>query len=200
MDYLICDKCNYSLVITKENIDVKEKKVLKIQTPEKFLDLVKKIKKENIETEFDIEFGFVDNDLNNLLKNRGINNDECDKIKKVFNNVLKKKKIVSAFIKKCSACDSIYNLDPGTIIYSVNLDKQVLNFNDVNIDLKINDQTLPRTKDYICVNAECITNTITKKDKNYNTVMIEKEAVFYRGVDSYNLKYACCVCKASWLI
>ena len=30
--------------------------------------------------------------------------------------------------------------------------------------------------------------------------MIQKEAVFYRGVDSYNLKYACCICKASWNI
>ena len=30
--------------------------------------------------------------------------------------------------------------------------------------------------------------------------MISKEAVFYRGIDSYNLKYACCVCKASWNI
>ena len=65
--------------------------------------------------------------------------------------------------------------------------------NEIDIDLIISDQTLPRTKDYICQNKKCKTHN----SSNY----FEKEAVFYRpNPDKYITKYACCVCKESWYV
>ena len=104
------------------------------------------------------------------------------------------KKITNEYIKRCVACQSKYPLEPNTIIYSLNL-KQSNKFNDDNIELKINDEILPRTKDYICENTECLTNI--SQDKN---ILLKKEAVIYRSNNSYNIKYACCVCNHKWNI
>ena len=59
-----------------------------------------------------------------------------------------------------------------------------------SIETKLNDHTLPRTKDYICPNKKC---SASKNDS-------AKEAIFYRPYkNSYNLKYVCGLCKSSWL-
>ena len=58
------------------------------------------------------------------------------------------------------------------------------------IENKLEDLTLPRTKDYICPNNKCDSH------KNF----VEKEAIFYRPFkNSYNLKYVCGQCMTSWL-
>ena len=100
---------------------------------------------------------------------------------------------IHKYIIKCTSCGEKYILHPETIIYSFNYGNQQLSFNDDNIDLKLYDQTLPRTKDYICPNSSCETNV--KKFNNSN-----KEAVFYRASKSYYIKYACLNCKTSWNI
>jgi hypothetical protein len=84
-------------------------------------------------------------------------------------------------------------LYPGTVIYSLNFRKQFSSFNDENLELKLRDPTLPRTKDYICPFEDCETNT-----KGFNTT--NKEAVFFRANGSYHLKYACCNCERAWAV
>ena len=50
------------------------------------------------------------------------------------------------------------------------------------------DNTLPRTKDYICPNTKC------ESHKNIN-----KEAIFYRpDKNSYRLEYQCAACRIKW--
>ena len=71
---------------------------------------------------------------------------------------------------------------------------------DNNENVKINtiednkiiaaDRTLPRTRDYNCKNLECSTH------KNPN----DKEAVFYREGNNYEVNYICTKCFFGWKI
>ena len=72
------------------------------------------------------------------------------------------------------------NFINSVIIYTI----FVVISNDDDVKHRINDPTLPRTKDFICPNSKCISNT-KKTDKE---VLINKEAVFYRPTKEYNIK------------
>lgn len=101
------------------------------------------------------------------------------------------RKNISKYNLGCSTCGSEYLLQPETTIYSLNFKKQLTTFNDEIddlIDLKFNDPTLPRTKDYICIYPTCPSNK-----KNFDNS--NKEAVFYRANNSFHIKYGCLVCK-----
>ena len=63
-------------------------------------------------------------------------------------------------------------------------------FKEINFEYKCNDPTLPRTKDYICHNAKCISH------KNLEN----KEAIFFREGKSYITRYVCCNCHSNWVI
>ncbi len=62
---------------------------------------------------------------------------------------------------------------------------EMFNYNFMNF---INDNTLPRTKNYNCINQNCSTH------KNPETKM----AVFYRHKNSYNIRYICKICSKFW--
>lgn len=115
------------------------------------------------------------------------------KMLELYDKILKNKETKSKFILNCTNCGTINQLKPETYIYSLNLKKQQIIYNDELIELKINDPTLPRTKDYICPNKKCNTN---KKEFDQT----KKEAVIYRANDLYYTKYACTECKSSWMI
>jgi len=181
MDKFICKHCNFSLNIKKaSNIQV-----VKINTSTEFVNA---IKSEEVQ-EYDINIERVD--LENFLKKK--KEEERNRILERFDTILLQKRTATKFILKCSTCGSDYPLYPGTVIYSLNFRKQQSSFNDDFLDLKLQDPTLPRTKDYICPYDDCETN-----DKNFDTS--EKEAVFYRAKGSYHLKYACCNCERSWAV
>ena len=78
----------------------------------------------------------------------------------------------------------------GTKIFTAHIKEK--RFDDKSLsNLRINDSTLPRTKDFMCPNKTCKFN---KKENDIN-----KEAVFYRPfMNEYNLKYICCGCETSW--
>jgi aspartate carbamoyltransferase regulatory subunit len=61
----------------------------------------------------------------------------------------------------------------------------IYNFNLIQYK---NDPTLPHTKKYVCINNDCVTH----KEPNL------KEAVYYRQVGSYTVKYICKVCDSFW--
>jgi len=90
----------------------------------------------------------------------------------------------------CNNCNSIYNINPKSIILTTSLEETSSQFKEVNLDYKCQDPTLPRTKDYICQNNKCTTH----KD------LENKEAVFFRESKGYLTKYVCCICKTGWVI
>ena len=62
---------------------------------------------------------------------------------------------------------------------------EIYNNNFLNL---VNDNTLPTTKNYNCINSNCSTH------KNPKT----KSAVFYRHINSYNIRYICKICLKFW--
>ena len=184
MDKFICKHCNFSLNIKKsvDNITV-----IKISTPTDFMNAIK-VEEHN---EYDIILEKAD--LEAFLTKKNIKIDEKKKIIETYMSMINKKKTMIKFILKCSTCGSEYPLNPETTIYSLNFKKQQSSFNDDNIDLKLYDPTLPRTKDYICENSECISH---KKNFDAST----KEAVMYRANGTYHMKYACLCCKSTWAV
>jgi hypothetical protein len=183
MDKFICTKCQFLLIITKSS----NTNVIKISTASEFMSAIKS--EEVVDYDIVLERG----ELETYLTKKNVAATERQKILDKYNVMRSQKQIISKYIIKCTSCGENYVLHPETIIYSLNFGKQQTSFNDDNIDLKIYDQTLPRTKDYICPNTKCETNT-----KNFNNN--NKEAVFYRASKSYHIKYACVNCKTSWNI
>lgn len=59
------------------------------------------------------------------------------------------------------------------------------NYNFINY---VNDNTLPRTKNYNCINLNCPTHANPEN----------KMAVFYRHINSYNIRYICKICNKFW--
>lgn len=181
MDRFICKHCNFSLTIKKAS----NVQVIKINTPTEFVNAIK-----NDELQ-EYEINIEKSELENFLKKKK----EAERIQMLqkFDEITKSKRTAIKYILKCSSCGSDYPLHPGTTIYSLNFRKQQSSFNDDNLELKLYDNTLPRTKDYICPFEDCETNK-----KGFD--LSKKEAVFYRANGTYHLKYACCNCERSWAV
>ena len=181
MSNYICDKCNFLLSIAK----VSNTQTIKILTPNEFLSALKL----DEVVEYDIKL--ERNELETYLTKKNIK-DATDILSK-YDSMRSKKQSINKYIIKCTSCGENYKLYPETVIYSLNFGKQQTSNNDIDIDLRLNDPTLPRTKDYICPNSKCETNS-----KKFNNN--DKEAVIYRTSKTYHLKYACSNCKTSWNI
>jgi len=181
MDKFICNRCNFLLTIRKI---INNKKIFNPN------DLLIAYKNQDQEYELKFDKPVLENFL---LTKKNLKDSEKKKIIKFFDSFNDKKEFINMYILKCSTCSSEFQLKPETIIYSFNFKKHEAIFDDDDIDLKIYDPTLPRTKDYICKNKDCITNKNGFDLKN-------KEAVFYRARSSYITKYACVNCKTSWII
>ena len=181
MDKFICTKCNFLLTITKSTTT----NTIKISTPTEFINAIKL----DEVVDYDIQLERIE--LENYLIKKNSKSIDKENLLKTYDLFRSQKQITTKYNIKCTSCGENYILHPETIIYSLNFGKQQTSFDDDNIDLKLNDQTLPRTKDYICVNSECETNK-----KNFNNA--NKEAIFYRASKTYHIKYACLNCKSSW--
>jgi hypothetical protein len=211
MENFICSNCNYSLTIKKTS---DSKTVINIiTTADQLYNHYKTKRDENIQldikfNEKDLEdyFAKVNNPDKDLIRTKNKVNDikvndikinEVDKdlIRKFYKNNIKKN--ISKYNLVCSTCGHEYILKPETIIYSLNFKNQHSTFNDdieELVELKFNDPTLPRTKDYICQHSKCESNQV-----NFDTS--KKEAVMYRANRSFHMKYACLVCKGpAWHI
>ena len=78
----------------------------------------------------------------------------------------------------------------GTKIFSGHIKEKMIDDESL-LHLRSYDNTLPRTKDFVCPKKDCKSN---KKGNENN-----REAVFYRPFpNEYNLKYICCTCLTSW--
>ena len=92
----------------------------------------------------------------------------------------------------CNNCGYTTDIKPGAMIYSKMYEQESSTLFLEDYDNICDDHTLPRTRDYLCPNTKCPTNS--KKDSE------QREAVFKRLGKTYRLVYMCCVCKEHWFI
>lgn len=110
----------------------------------------------------------------------------------LYEEIIKGNKNANMFNFQCSNCAMTYYLQPGTIVTSNNF-VETSYIVDETPEVRVNDPTLHRTKNFICVKKTCITNT-DKSEK----VQMAKEAVFYKLGTEHNTKYICTHCKTRW--
>ena len=201
-----CKYCSDTLEIIKNPNLSLEDKIKTINTPTELFDIyLEKIetkKNKFINSDFQYSIMWPEQEIDTLnfsklLKDSNINNLTQEELKNeiisIYRDIVKSQKNISTFYLSCTNCTTTYFLEPGTIIDSINFEKSAI-INDDDIKSRISDQTLPRTKDYICPNSKCITNT----KKTDPTILVEKEAVFYRSGKEYNIIYICCQCNVQW--
>jgi len=171
-----CDVCFYSLDIKKSS----NKKEETISNPENFVEIYQTVDKTSIT--------FSKKDLEDYLNNNKFDEKKKKDILDTFSKL--KKKEASNYYYNCTNCESTFDIDPNTLIYSINFDINNGIVNN-NVDMKINDPILPRTKDYICPNKKCESHNNSKN----------KESIWYRTVpNEFNIEYICCVCNERWII
>jgi hypothetical protein len=201
-----CKYCSDTLEIIKNTNLANESAMKQIDTVDELVEIFfsdlesKKNKFINSDTQYSIMWGEseIDNlDFKQILKTYGITGLTPEELKSQLSNmyrqIVKFQKSISNFYLSCTNCTTTYFLEPGTVIDSINFEKSAA-VNDDDAKIRSNDPTLPRTKDFICPNSKCITNT----KSNDTNVLISKEAVFYRSGKEYNIKYICCQCNTQW--
>ena len=171
-----CPKCNFMLDICNK---ISNNIISEINSVEEFIELFNNIN----DLDFNYKFKFKLNDLEknkNFLKLDQKNKDNLIKnYKKIYNT-----NNVYFF---CNNCNYIEPIENGKILFTSNVNNTINIPNDENI---ISDKTTPRTKDFICPNKQCITNSKKK---------VDKEAIFFRpDPKSYKLIYICTSCNQKW--
>ena len=172
-----CPKCKFSLDISK-NIPQEFSWDIQINLPKDFIDRV-------IDNELDgnIKIKFSNKDLISSKEYKKLTNENKIIIDKKFVDINNSEYNIAYFV--CNNCQFTTKLNQGTSIYKVSLKSSYMEDNSVRSD----DNTLPRTKDYICPNTSC------DSQKNDS----KKEAVFYRpNKNSYKLYYNCLMCNTTW--
>lgn len=90
----------------------------------------------------------------------------------------------------CNTCGNSEPIKPRTKIFSktsTDISKEY-HTSKIKPDHLINITTLPRTRNYICPNKQCITHTDLSK----------REAVMNKFGDTYRVTYICTACKTVW--
>ena len=86
---------------------------------------------------------------------------------------------------QCTNCGYTTKIKPGTLIYSKTTGGKTSKSLTYNVSDMIYDNTLPRTRKYICQNKKCISHKHPEK----------KEAIFFRTDNTYEITYICTLCK-----
>ena len=182
-----CKKCNFSLNITKKQLNEDEKNHYKISTVEAFLNYVKfNITEANQTIDMKIDRESLKEKLSSKLKK---NPEKVEELMRLYDVTSSKKNNFDVYLI-CTNCNSSYTINPKTKILTTNLEGTSSQFKELNLEYKCRDPTIPRTKDYICHNEKCTTH----KD------LENKEAVFFRQGSGYNISYICCICNTMWAI
>lgn len=91
----------------------------------------------------------------------------------------------------CGNCGYHEAIPKRTLIISKNIKKgnsDSGDLNDNNFLNYVNDPTFPKSKNYNCINKECVSHKHPEK----------KLATFYRLEGSYNTRYICHLCSSFW--
>jgi hypothetical protein len=175
-----CPKCNYSLDISK-TIPHEISGDIQLKIPKDFIDMFL-----DNELEGNIKLMFSKKDLLSTKDYKKLSDEIKEDVNKKFIELNSTGYNIAYFI--CKNCQFITKLNQGTTIYKVSLNSNNNQYEE-NIDIRNKDNTLPRTKDYICPNNKC----------NSHKNLLDKEAVFYRpDKNSYRLEYNCSICNTIW--
>jgi len=135
--------------------------------------------------------------INELNKNSSFNKLSNEQKTLVINRILEKNpkqktnKQTHVSTKEsyfyCKSCGYNEKIPNKKFIFSRGNENksEMNNYNFLNL---VNDNTIPRTKNYNCINPNCSTHA------NPET----KLAVFYRHQGTYNIRYICKVCNKFW--
>lgn len=180
MDF--CDKCDFQFDI-KQSIS-ESKKVIKEANIDELINAVNR--NQNI-------FNYViEVPVSTIRENpafQALSPDKKDTIMNVIENPIGK----GNFIFHCPTCGFKKPLPSGVVLYSRRyLAPSENKIDDTLVKLMIYDNTLPRTKDYICPKSDCPTHD----KKNY----AKKEAILYRESNSYRTHLVCTTCESDWRI
>ena len=171
-----CPKCNYSFDITKTS----EKQVNKDLAD---VDEAIKLLKQKVSL-VNYTPNFTKDELEDNEKYKKLSSGSKKKLDKLFSSTSQ-----GNVVFKCLNCNFSKPINETIRLYQLNLGSDETTTSSIeNNKLKILNPILPRTKDYTCKNINCITH----KDET------NKEAVYYRDNDSYNVTYICSVCFNSW--
>ena len=193
-----CKYCQDLLKIVK-NKDYDENNITMIGKEDMINILIKKhnAKVSNyIDAENNYQIDFPVEELNSIdltnvkiksLSEEDIRNELVD----LHGEIIRNNKDSNLFNLVCGNCSMTYYLRPGTIIDSVNLTDSNYTQDEVP-SIRVHDPALFRTKNFICVNNKCITNTDMSEE-----VQVKKEAVFYK-LNTHNIKYICSTCNTQW--
>ena len=175
-----CPKCNFSLDLSK-NIPPEISGDIQIKTAKDFIEIAS-----DDDIDGNIKVNFSKKDLISSREYKKLSTDEKEIVDKKFKDINDVSFNLAYFI--CNNCQFVTKLENGTKVYEVSMKAKYTQ--NENLENKINDFTLPRTKDYICPNKKCASHKNTS----------DKEAIFYRAYkNSYNLRYVCGICETSWL-
>jgi hypothetical protein len=195
---MFCDECQTLMNITANVSNTETSDITKTEisttTPnsKKYYNITKE-DLDNILENNDIEYEVIEENYNDVLEDEYFLSLTDNQRTKIINRLLEKlnkkiknsKKLVSSKIYYfyCDNCGFNKEIPPKTLIYS-NTTTEI----DNNFINNKYDDTLPKTKNYNCVNDKCKTH----KDPSI------KEATFYRINNTYNIRYICHICDTYW--
>ena len=175
-----CPKCNFQLDLLKSNVS---ENTIVVNSSKKFIELFTNDNLDNVDN-----LNFKLEELTKNKKYKKLSKSDKLLILEKFNLLNKITNVDVNFM--CNNCNYKKKLDPNTIIFKSSFKNEKID--DLSlIKLRCNDNTLPRTKDFICINDKCKSNTKGHESK--------REAVLYRPFkNDYNLRYICCDCYSYW--
>lgn len=172
-----CPKCNFIFDIRKNLGNVNLNKI----EINDFINLVIESNSNNI-----MKLNFTKNDLKKNAIFISKSNNEKELILKKYDELNYVENKFAHFI--CNNCSFVKKLEKGTTILKKKSDSsKIIN----SLESIINNNTLPRTKDFICPKTDCSSHD----KKNAKT----REAIFYRPQQSqYYINYICTSCNTIW--
>ena len=175
-----CPSCNSNLDITKK---INSPLVKEYNNEEKFIEDI-------LNNETSGIFNFKEFNISKV-KNSNLFSKQSDNVKKKIIDTYKdhNNKMNKVYFL-CNRCNYHKLLSSGITVFKRNIKKN-LSEDIERLNIKKYDNTLPRTKDFICPNNSCSSN----KKENFES----KEAIFYRPFKGqYYIKYLCTSCDTSW--
>ena len=185
-----CPKCGFLLDINKIDANVGSDTVKK-KSLNNVNSIIKKILNDESLEKYSLNLDLNSLDSNSKYKKLS-DNDRIKVYNTITENLYLSKPVTNAgagFV--CNNCAYTKNINDSLLLYSKNFTETVKeSYTPNDYKLIINDNTLPRTRDYYCKNINCITND--KKNKS-----IQKEAVFFRS-GNFDVTYVCTLCAFGW--
>ena len=173
-----CPECDYTFDVKKLVSDSSDK----IENISSLKVALKKIKNnENLNNiKLDLSIENLEKDEDFIKQKKHIKTKLIEITNKNNNSIMK---------FKCLNCNFEKPINQTIRLYHLDLNKEDDNISSIE-DNKIyaNDPILPRTRDYLCKNINCLSHKDTKN----------KEAVYLKNDYNYKLKYICTICFTGW--